>query len=386
LDDEKNVETAIKSRLPPSIARSAVSIDPDLITKIIRTLGSRIAAARKNTKIAAEETPLDKADLFIVDYDLVKAKGEDYLTGETVAYLARCYSSCGVIVGLNQFYRRPTFDLTLKAPLDSFAELNLATDDLRNMGLWQDDGWSKYRPWAWPVFGNLVRLLQLRVQDVARAKPNTCVLDFLGFPASAIARLPTASLELLGSQKSKAETATLGDILTSPTLGLRGKEASHRKSDPTQDARIIAARLSVWLNYILAPQDVLVDAPHLSERCPSVVANTPTKRALDKTRRLLGRPAITEKALAPAAFKKNFWFDRDVWFWTEIERLRLTFEIREPWKRPPNSFVFCEDSSTFVKRKDAKSFQSDMLSPYRTRYVMRLPHVEYQPAHRLALS
>jgi hypothetical protein len=272
LDDEKNVEEAIRSKLPKAIAANAQVIKPEKIVALVKELGGRMAAARRKTTFEMKRTDVDGIDLFIVDYDLVEAKNEDYLTGETVAYLARCYSTCGVIVGLNQYWRQPTFDLTLRQQLDSFADLNISANDLNNPGLWQEAPLKGYRPWSWPVIVNLVSLMRRRVVDVEKTEIDTHVVDFLGFPRSVVERLPASSLEMLGSSSKRAEAATLKDVLKSPILGLRGREASERRRLPSQDARIIAARLTTWLNAILAPQDVLVDGPHLAERCPSVVS------------------------------------------------------------------------------------------------------------------
>jgi hypothetical protein len=383
LDDETNMEAAIASKLPKAIGRSSSAINPNDITSVVKELGSRAAAVRSSRKYTPKELQLDSADLFIVDYDLVKAKNEDYLTGETVAYLARCYSGCGVVVALNQFYRQPTFDLTLRPQLDSFADLNIAADDLKNSGLWTASPWKGYRPWSWPVVTDLISLLGRRIQDVEKANPKMRVVDFFDLPTSAIERLPTAALELLGSQESKADAATLSDVLRSPDLGLRGREATDRKRQLAQDARIVAARLSAWLNLILAPQDVLVDAPHLAQRCPSLIAASPTAAALNKTCTLGSDKSIfRDPALAKTKFKKHYWFDRPVWLWTEIERLRLTEEIKDPWHSVNDRFVFCEDTSSFKGRSAAKSFQSDLVSPYRTRFVSRIARMDYQPAHR----
>jgi hypothetical protein len=144
LDDEEGVEEAIRSKLPSAISRGASTVKPAEIAQLVSTLGRRIEEVRKSSKKLETKTVLDTADIFIVDYDLIKAEGEDYLTGETVAYLARCYSTCGIIVALNQFYRSPTFDLTFRPQLDSFADLNISADDLKSDGLWKSDGWKGY--------------------------------------------------------------------------------------------------------------------------------------------------------------------------------------------------------------------------------------------------
>src|ERR1700747_3508534 len=50
-----------------------------------------------------KETCFDRAAILFVDYRLIDLKLEGFFTGEVVAYLARCFSGCGFIVGVNQF-------------------------------------------------------------------------------------------------------------------------------------------------------------------------------------------------------------------------------------------------------------------------------------------
>jgi hypothetical protein len=388
LDDEEQVEEAIRSKLPSAIAKQASTVKPNEIARLVSTLGGRIESVRKSSRKEETETPFDLADIFIVDYDLVKAVGEDYLTGEMVAYLARCYSTCGIIVGLNQFHRSPTFDLSFRAELNSFADLNISASDLKNLGLWRPDGWKGYRPWAWPVLPQLVELFRQRVADVARVDiGKTTVVDFLQLPTSVVERLPISSLEQLGSSRTRPEMATLKDILASRELGFRGKEAENRKPAPVYDARIIAARLARWLNNVLATQDVLVDAPHLVERCPSALGLELTPKSAAKVTGLDPDAAVfRNKELKAAKFEKAYWFDRPVWCWTEIERLRLLKEISEPWNVPVSKYAFCEDTSVFQLRSKCTSFQTNLSSPYRTRYISKQADIDYQPAHRLVHS
>ena len=191
---------------------------------------------------------------------------------------------------------------------------------------------------------------------------------------------------MLGGSRSP-DKATLGDIINAPQLGLRGKEATQRKSSSALAARIIAARLSAWLNFILAAQDVLVDAPHLCLRCPSLLASTTSRKKWNATTRLNPKAVIfANTQLKQARFGKPFWYDRPVWFWTEIEKDRLLPEVRDPWRSSSASYVFCEDTSSFEKPASSVRFQSDLLSPYRVRHVKRVAGVDYQPAHRLALA
>src|SRR5439155_26063326 len=81
------------------------------------------------------EVAFDVASILVVDYDLLRLERATYLTGELVAYFARCYSRCGIIVGLNQFGDK-TFDLTLRGHPESYADLNIGGKQLHNRGLW----------------------------------------------------------------------------------------------------------------------------------------------------------------------------------------------------------------------------------------------------------
>ena len=67
------------------------------------------------------DTVFDDLAVLVVDYDL---QDKDPRSGREVAYLARCFSSCGVIISLNEHGENP-FDLTLTEYADSFADLNI---------------------------------------------------------------------------------------------------------------------------------------------------------------------------------------------------------------------------------------------------------------------
>src|SRR5437667_7791458 len=96
-----------------------------IVDKVFRDtltdLEKRRRKARDRTVEASEwgQNIFDTAAILIVDYDLLEFNKEDYITGEGVAYLARCYSRCGLIVALNQFGVN-SFDLTLRCNPTSF--------------------------------------------------------------------------------------------------------------------------------------------------------------------------------------------------------------------------------------------------------------------------
>src|SRR5258708_4989570 len=91
-----------------------------------RRVAARTSATGDGNKGTHE---FDAADILIIDYDLLHLD-ESYLTGENVAYLARCYSRCGLIVGMNQFDHGNAFDLSLKGHPESYADVNISAKQL----------------------------------------------------------------------------------------------------------------------------------------------------------------------------------------------------------------------------------------------------------------
>ena len=113
---------------------------------------------------------IDVASVLIIDYDLLDLAAEYYQTGEEIAYLARCYSSCSLIVALNQFdHGSISFDLRMTGHLDSFADLNVGDPALSITGLWSQKWVSsgeEFRPWAWPLIPQAVEKYERRVSEL----------------------------------------------------------------------------------------------------------------------------------------------------------------------------------------------------------------------------
>src|SRR5712664_2014316 len=130
---------------------TAESLQEDQLITTISQLEERRKNARKprGVKVTWHANKFDEADILIVDYDLLNLNGQSYLTGENLAYLARCYSRCKLIVGLNEFGTND-FDLSLKGHPESYADLNLGGQQVSNPGLWTGK-WDGFRPWHWPL-------------------------------------------------------------------------------------------------------------------------------------------------------------------------------------------------------------------------------------------
>ena len=129
-------------------------IDHDTFMKLIRKLVNKQNSLRKENKIENDIDIFDEDSIFFIDFDLINPDRKYYFTGETVAYLVRCFTRCGLIIGLNQ-YGFNSFDLTLKGHPESFCDLNIGTEQMTNSGLWMND-FRKFRPWYWPSLPDLL--------------------------------------------------------------------------------------------------------------------------------------------------------------------------------------------------------------------------------------
>lgn len=378
------------------------SLDGPEFQNAIKALEQRRIEFRKGEKDLenmpkddAEE--IDNASIFIIDYDLLGSQVEEAstgsLTGEIIAYLARCFSRCKLIVGLNQYGNNP-FDLTLRGDLDSFADLNLGDRQLGNPNLWMGD-WKDaehgYRPWSWPNLADSICNFDKRIEEV-QEKLNEPICDVLGFDPEVFQLLPREIVQFIGQyEKKEPFQTTFREFVTKSGNGLRSKDEK-RVVEGINDqalARVGAARISKWLEQLVLPeQDILVDAPHLVSRYPSLIKGdkdnietwNETAQLADYTK--LG---LDPDPIEPYRFKKDYWISRPVWFWDKLRECENIKEVTEPWLTVIPDWVFCEDTSRFHEQADCKEFLADIASPFTRRFVRNFDGVDYQPRVRFSL-
>jgi len=401
-DDEQRSVDAWRERLEQlAIPFQVQGLAGRALGTAIKALEARREVARSSRKRAAdwEEHEFDKADILIIDYDLLNVDDPaSAMSGENVAYLARCYSHCGLIVGLNQYDRENAFDLSLRGHPESYADVNLSADQLDSPGLWRLP-WTGFRPWYWPLLPTAVAAFQKRVARLTRHLDDK-ILPFLGFTPETISILPRSTIECLGSGKSPEDT-TFRIFVDKSVMGKRPKD----KVDETQVARVAAARVGKWLERVVLPgQDILVDAPHLALRFPSLLGGDINKvgtwdasASLPPSKSLWSEKGQLREKVQRHRFREQDWLSRPVWFWNEVSRLEAIAEIKKPWSAERPDLVFCEDVSRFLRQQEAREFVADLASPFVRRFVVdhgscsdhelasELRRVNYRPKVRFSI-
>ena len=210
--------------------------------------------------------PLDNVDVLMVDFDLFDTQG--VTNADQVAYLARCFTTCGIIVVMNRQAHNP-FDLTLKDHPESFSDLEIGQKQLGSRVMW-GTGLEEFAPWYWPILPRSVKDFGKRVKDVEEAlQQGKTIREMLEFPEESWSWLPRNVLQFLGKDDR------LENFLRTSPFGLypRDRDALETNTeDMSSMSHLLAARISKWLEWLVLPgMDILVDAPHLVSRFPSLL-------------------------------------------------------------------------------------------------------------------
>jgi hypothetical protein len=378
-DDPRSQETWRQRLLEVKAIKKRFRVDcmstKDLV-EAIASLEKRRALARSRSLSngISSDQYLDDVDIFVIDYDLINVDANKglFITGEGVAYLARCYSTCGLIIALNQFGDN-IFDLTLKGHPESFADLNLGGSQIDNPGLWSEP-WAGFRPWYWPLLPLYLEAFESRSTEL-RGHLDEPVLEYLGFPPEVILTLSRSVLGFLEGKKLKhggnATEITFREFVTSSGNAFRPKDK------PLSDdgiARIAAARIGKWLERMVLPgQDILIDSPHLVSRFPTLLKNNRHKiETWNRATSLSDVPSVLRHQLLDKfMFSKVNWLSRVAWFWNSLSSYEKIAEVAEPWSLEQSDRVFCEDLSSFLPRKFTLEFVADLQSPFVRRFVSK---------------
>ena len=372
--------------------------------KVVEALQKRQINFRNNIEIDFDDDAkiVDNTSIFIIDYDLLGNQVSEFstgsLTGEIVAYLVRCFSKCKVIIGLNQYGNNP-FDLTLKGDLDSFADVNLGEDQLDNPSLWKgnwEDLRQGFRPWSWPNLCDLLRNFDKRVKDL-QGSLNTPISEFLEFGSELFELLPREIIQFIWKDKEKEHfQTTFREFVVKSGNGLRSKDANDLEDNINDHVlvRVGASRISKWLEQLVLPeQDILVDAPHLVARFPSLIKGDKDNiENWNKTARLAGHEELGLDTNLIECYRfgrvdKAHWISRPVWYWDKLRECEDIKEVTQPWLTAGPNWVFCEDASRFYNHESCREFLADTTSPFTQRFVKYFDEdeVDYRPRARFSL-
>jgi hypothetical protein len=397
-DDSESATKAWAKKLQKIIgtAHTVTPISDLHFHDCLQVLDRRRKDVRKGVKAKFVPCPeIDDADVLVVDYDLLTSKRSAFATGEQFAYLSRCYSTCGVVVVVNQF-GGDLFDLTLKGHAESFADLNVGENQLFCKGLWAEPWGNGFRSWHWPLIPALVDDFTLRVSGL-KGKLDRSIISHLEMD-SYFAMLSGPSVEFLQGnlREPKIEAITFREFVEKNSI--QGLRRSDKPLDDNAVARIAASRIGKWLErLVLTGQDILVDAPHLVSRFPSLLSGPPNRReSWDATAKLSERKVkgIRGERISGFRFKQEHWLSRPSWIWPQVSSSKDIPEVKNPFgsERPKRELVFCEDVSRFLPRGSAKEFVAELPSPFVRRFIagsaILKPSkkvVQYAPAFRLAL-
>jgi len=386
-DDDKSLLRRHSRRLEKVEALKDFDIRPlenqdfkDAFDELIK----RRKAALHNKNRRESTVVFDEAKIFIIDFNLVEINVG--LNGEEVAYNLLCFSDCEYIIGLNRFHSDRVFDLGLTGNIESYSDINISYRDLENEGLWTGES-TGYRPWYWPA---VLSYLKQRRKQINEVKNNIDekISKVLEIPEDVMVCLPNKAGSYSGVDGKRTVQLTFDDFLRKSDLALMPKERRKMELSTRRKAKIAASRLSKWIEGIVMPgQNVLVDAPHLVSRYPSLLKGRKDNlENWNKTAKFtsVSNLGIQQSKIRSSIFKRH-WVSRPVWLWPDLSENSKIPEVKEPWKKKDYDFVFAEDASSFFLKKDCRSFVSNVDSPFKIRYIkdFRSKKVNYKPNHLL---
>ena len=384
VDDHDSLAEAMKAKVESALSSSAqvTAFTGENLKNAIHKLRQREREWKRDSdwRPRQYDTPLDLADILVLDYRLADLYGQHgYMTGEDLAALARRYSRAGPIVSVNRLGEQ-SFDLRLRAETETWAEMSVAHDDLRNRRLWSAEAEGLYRPWGWSSLEHLPELFDQRVEH-ALTHLNRPVAKSLGISKTQMDLMPRRVSESLGEEPFS---------ITFEQVAIQRAFQSRGVPRPSQQhiARVAAAEVGKWLSHWVLPgQDILIDAPHLVARYPSLMEDGRTQRtqtSLNKLAQIANEGSLPLRAtrIEDARFRPTFWLDRPAW-WTELvlDNRRLD-ENSRPWEMEPLGYCFAEDTSMFHDPSECQPFQA--VGTLSERYV-RIPdaRIHYKPVSRL---
>jgi hypothetical protein len=392
---------------------------PDLTSRL-RELFETVKLARSDWKnYRGGGVPVfNDADIVILDNNLTLLEEPDapILTAESIAGHVRAFTKARYLISLNL---NPDVDFDLRFLVGDHttkADLAINTPHLANPALWSgspDTAEGGFLPWYWPRLNSVATKRQEQIEFVSNNLDKP-VLETLRFdedtmellsPDARGALSPEAALnggvDRGTIQAIPVEKLTFRHVFIATARSLPDKRERKELSDAQEKAntalrdvmaRAVAAHVDFWFRrYIVAPQDPLVDVPHLLMRLPFLLGNGARdvgewNRSVRSNKPPYGfEQSLYDAHLAGAEYKHDLWVANPCFWWPKLkgdqELDKYFFAAKDgEWA----DVVFCEDSSEFrersAKAEDAPAeFRADFDGPWERRHVARVPGKHYAP-------
>ena len=338
------------------------------LINLIRDRRSEWRDTKGNANITMEH-PADKADVIVLDYDMFQYADA---TGSQLAYNLRCFSQCGFIVVLNGYRKRNVFDASLCSSLNDFADLHESDVQIGNAGLWNAP-FTGYRPWYWPTIPEASSDFEQCVAEVIDNFDEP-ILGFLELDGVAH-WIPHRAREFL-TREPQIEHVTFREFIESD----RGKIDPKDDLSSEQLARVAAARIRNLLNSLILPeQSVLIDAPHLVSRFPSLLGDGRHKiRNWNELCNPIGPEidGLLNECIRDQRFARGHWLWRPAWLWPKVKENRSIEEVNSPWFPREERWVFCENISRFAPVEFTQEFRAFVSPPFMNRFVFKTDLVD----------
>lgn len=339
-------------------------------------------------------------DVVIFDNNLAELNfGGMRLTAEAIIGRLRAFADNSYIVSLN---KNPNVDFDLRhlfGDHHSIADLALNTSHLSRPRLWggRDD---EFSPWYWPSLPSAASRRRKQI-DFVRENLEETVWDTLGFPDNAEDYMSRRS-RALGSRSPNGQSVkqvSFLDVFRANSFidreaieSIVSLAALEVPWAVEAVCRVASAEIDRWLRReILAPQDVLVDLPHLVARMPSLLGEageslSAWNNVVSAENPPYGLQCETyERHLSNAEFRPAFWSASPCLWWptlkTSAELQRQLFDCSVKWP----DVVFCEDVSAFIERKSLTpiEIEAEIEGSWPRRYIVQRAGLNFSPRSRI---
>ena len=374
--------------------RSVVHNDSD-----VHKLGSR--------SISSDAFGSSSYDLAILDNDLTAlATDGATITADWIAAYVRAFLDVSCVVSLNKI-REVDFDLCyLMGDPETPADLAINENHLSNLGLWtgrSEDSPDTFLPWYWPKFVQVAHKRRAQIEFI-KAQVNEPIFQTLSFPEECLdflSRHAKGALSPTAYDDTALCEVTFKDFFVDSctSFSVRKKREALVASGVAgvEDivARTVAAELEKWIRqYVITPQDVLIDLPHLIVRMPFVMGRRSDdvgawNRCLETAESPYGLDRdIYMRFLRSAAFSSDIWTKSPCFWWPVLKSSKELNEMFMDESVQWTDAVFSEDTSMFILPQEGtvnpRNFVGEFEGSWRRRYVMNLENKHYAPKSQFA--